>query len=163
MAFLHFFQAWEVFVEDSFILYLRGRIPPRGRAPKRYAFPPDNAAALSWVVPEGREYAEWAHAQTVRVRAERFFKAGRPFGPVLTANQTLLDHVRLIRNAIAHKSETARVKFERIVRDEMGTLPPTLTVGGFLSTTKPGTVPPISFLEFYAGRLELSARRIVPS
>ena len=163
MAFLRAFQAWEVFVEESFVLYLWGQMPPRGRGPKRYAFPPDQKTAAEWVIPEGRDYAQWTHAQYVRERAESFFKAGRPFAPVLSGNQHLLDDVRIIRNAIAHKSVGARERFEKVVRDKLGTVPPGMTVGGFLGTIAPGTAPPVSFLEFYVSRIDIAARQIVPS
>ncbi len=163
LAFLRAFQAWEVFIEKSFILYLWGRKPPRGKAPKRYAFPPTQKIASEWVIPEGREYAAWTHAQNVRERAERFFRAGRPFSPVLAGNQTLFNEARTIRNAIAHKSTSATDRFQTLVRGKLGTLPPNMTVGGFLSTTVPATTPPISFLESYLNKIDSAAKLIVPS
>jgi hypothetical protein len=163
LAFLHAFQSWEVFMEKSFILYLWGRKPPRGRPPKRYAYPPDFRTAAQWVIPEGRDYAQWTHAQDVRERAERFFKDGRPFSPVLSGNQNLLEEARKIRNAIAHRSTSARVKFEKLARAKLGALPPNLTVGGFLGMTAPGTAPPASFLESYIDKIDLAARLIIPS
>lgn len=163
MAFLRAFLAWESFVEESFILYLAGQKPPRGRAPKRYAFPPNLGAAMEWVIPEGRPYARWAAAEDVIERAERFFQTGRPFAPVLRGNQNALEDVQIIRNAIVHKSTSARMKFERLVRTKLGTLPRNLTVGGFLGSTEPRTTPPISFLEFYVGKIDLAAQQIVPS
>ena len=57
----------------------------------------------------------------------------------------------------------ASEKFEKIVRTRLTTLPPGLTVGGFLGTTDPGSAPPVSFFEFYIGRIDLAARQIVPS
>ena len=163
MAFLRAFLAWEIFVEESFILYLSGQKPPRGRAPNRYAFPPNQKTARDWVVPERRDYAEWTVPTQVSGRAERFFQAGRPFAPVLRSNQNVLDEVRIIRNAIAHRSVSAREKFETIVRTKLGTLSPNLTLGGFLGTTVPSSTPPVSFLEFYVGKIEFAAQQIVPS
>jgi hypothetical protein len=163
MAFLSAFQAWEVFIEESFVLYLWGRRSPRGTAPSRYAFPPNYDTAATWVVPEGRPFAEWTDASRVIGRAERFFKAGRPYAAVLRGNQHLLQEMRDVRNAVAHKSESARAKFETVVRRRLGTLPPSHTVGAFLGTTTPGTAPPISFLEFYIGGIDLAARLIIPS
>ena len=163
MAFLRAFLAWEVFVEEAFILYLAGQDPPRGRAPNRYAFPPNLETAREWVVPEGRTYAGWTLPAHVSQRAERFFRHGRPFASVFRGNQHALDEARIIRNAIAHKSLSARDKFETFVRTKLGTLPPTLTVGSFLGTTAPRTVPPVSFLESYIGTIDWAARQIVPS
>lgn len=163
LAFLRAFLAWEGFVEESFLLYLMGQVPPRGRAPRRYAFPPNYDAALKWVVPEGRDYAQWTHPQHVGARAERFFHGGRPFVPVLRHNQNVLEEARKIRNAIAHDSTGVREIFERLVRTKLGTLPPNLSVGGFLSTTVPANVPGVSFLDFYIGKIEFAAHQIVPS
>lgn len=163
MAFLRGFLAWESFVEESFVLYLCGQKPPRGRTPNRYAFPPDQKTAMAWVIPEGRDYAQWTDAQHVRERAERFFKAGRPFAPVLRGNQSVLDEVRIIRNGITHKSVSARQKFETVVRTKLGSLPPNLTIAGFLAMTVPGSSPPVSFLESYVAKIDLAAQQIIPS
>lgn len=161
LAFLRAFLAWETFLEESFILYLSGERPPRGRAPRRYAFPPNQRAAMEWVIPEGRRYARWTVAAEVSTRAERFFRDGRPFASVLRPNQSVLDEARLIRNAVAHESRRSQQSFETLVRTKLGTLPPKLTVGSFLGTTLPGSTPPSSFLEFYAKRLEFWAQQIV--
>jgi hypothetical protein len=161
-AFLHAFLAWEGFVEESFILYLSGQRPPHGRAPSRYAFPPNHRTAMDWVLPEDGDYTTWTVPSRVSKRAERFFKDGRPFSPVLRSNQSTLDEVRTIRNAIAHKSQSAREKFEKLVRAKLRTLPPKLDVGGFLAKTAPGTTPPISFLEHYFAKIDSAAHQIVP-
>jgi hypothetical protein len=163
IAFLRAFLAWEMFVEHSFILYLSGQKPPRGRAPRRYAFPPNQETASRWVIPERRPYAEWTDPQDVLGRSERFFHHGRPFAPVLRSNVTMLQEAKVIRNAIAHMSQGARQKFENLVRQKLTTLPPKTTVGGFLSTTIPTVGPPISFLEFYIAKIEFTAQQIVPS
>lgn len=162
MAFLRAFLAWEVFVEESFVLYLLGQRAPRGRPPVRHAFPPNQRTAMEWVIPEGRSYASWTVPTHISNRAERFFRDGRPFADVLRANQTLLDEARIIRNAIAHKSMSASDKFEAFVRTKLGVLPPNTTVGSFLGTTEAGTAPPVSFLESYVGKIDTAARLIVP-
>ena len=163
LAFLRAFVGWEVFLEESFILYLLGQKPPRGRPPNRYTFPPDLRAATEWVVPEGREYARWNIATQVAIRADRHFRSGGPFASVLRRNQNTLDEARFIRNAIAHDSESAYERFEQVVRNALGTLPPRLTVGAFLGAFVPGTAPPVSFLEYYIEKIDFAARQIVPS
>ena len=164
MAFLQAFLAWEVFVEESFILYLAGQKPPRGRAPRRHAFPPNLQTAMEWVVPEGRRYARWAVAAEVTDRAERFFRLGRPFASVLRGNQNLLEETKVIRNAIAHKSVSVRARFESLARNKLGgALPPNMTVGGFLGTITPGSIPPVSFLDFYIAKIDFAAHQIVPT
>lgn len=163
IAFLRAFLAWETFVEHSFILYLSGQKPPRGRAPRRYAFPPNQETASRWLRPERASYAVWTDAQSVMGRSERFFREGRPFAPVLRGNLAMFDEAKAIRNAIAHTSQSAREKFESLVRQKLRSLPPGMTVGGFLGAAVPGAAPPISFLEFYVAKIEFAAQQIVPS
>ncbi len=128
-----------------------------------HAFPPNHQIAMEWVIPEGRKYAGWTVPEYVIDRAKRFFHEGRPFTPVLRGNRNLLDEARIIRNAIAHESRSTEEKSEDLVRRKLGTLPPSLTIGGFLGTTVPGSAPPISFLEFYVSKIEFAAQQIVPT
>jgi hypothetical protein len=68
----------------------------------------------------------------------------------------------MIRNAVAHDSIAAHEKFEAVARNRLGTVPPNLTVGGFLSQVVPSSSPPESFFEFYVRRIEAGASKIVP-
>jgi len=160
-AFLRSFLAWETFLEEAFLLYLMGQRPPRGRAPFRFTFPPSHKMAMEWVVPEGRDYARWTNAQEVSARAARFFREGKPFSPALNGNQNVLWEMRTLRNAVAHSSISTQEKFEKVVRDKIGTYPANLTVGGFLSATVPHSAPPVSYLDSYLDKLENAARQIV--
>ncbi len=172
MAFLRAFSAWEAFLEESFILYLWGKDPPRGRTPKRYAYPPTRKVAEQIVVTESRDYADWSKFQNVIGRAERFFENGKPYSGALKSQQSKLQDIQTIRNAIAHSSAYSWERFQRLIRGELGTYPPNLTIGGFLAMTIPhssrtGRVippsPPLSYLEFYLSVIQLVVDRIVPS
>jgi hypothetical protein len=160
VAFLRAVSGWEIFLEQSFLLYLLGHQAPRGQPPRRYGFPPDRAAASEWCT-DGKEYAKWT-ATEVKRRANRWFKDGKPFTPALQGQQSRLDQLITIRNAVAHESSSARTKFENLVRNELQALPPNTTVGSFLITTKPNSNPPISFMEFYLDQVEQVAVHIVP-
>ena len=161
LAFLRAFLAWEAFLEESFILYLLGRTSPGGYSPKRYYFPPNQTMATEWLA-EGKDYAKWANCQEVERRAFRHFEQGSPFSQSLRSNQSVLSDANAIRNMIAHESASAQVKFESIVRRELGTLPITGTAGAFLGMTVPTSTPPISFLDFYISKFESCAALIIP-
>jgi len=161
LAFLRGFLAWESFLEESFILHMLGKQPKKGKAPHRYVMPPSRKAAFS-LTADGRGYAKWEVASEVATRATRFFRDGRPYTAPLRAAQTRLDEARTLRNAVAHRSETAQKNFEALARNQLGgTLPPGLTVGGFLNTPRAASTPPESFLEHYLGSLQLVAEQIV--
>ena len=160
MAFLRAFTSWEIFLEETFVLYLLGHRPPKGAPPRRYGFPPTQDAAMEWCT-EGRPYAKW-NASDVTRRANRWFKDGKPYTPVLQGYQARLDQLVTIRNAIAHESSSAKAKFETLVRTELGALPTGVTVGSFLIMTKPASTPPVSFMEYYLAQIEGVALNIVP-
>jgi hypothetical protein len=159
LAFLRGFLAWEVFIEESFLLYMMGKRPLRGRPPHRYVLPPNRQAAAV-LAAESRAHAKWDAAAEVSSRAERFFRDGRPYIQALRPNQHALDDAKTIRNAVAHKSAASRQRFEALVRKELTTLPPSVDVGAFLNTTKPGITPPISFLDHYLDKLQAVAEQI---
>ena len=161
LAFLRSFLAWERFLEESFLLYLLGKRAPRGRQPRRFAMPPDAKAARELVL-GSRRYATWDGPATLD-RAKVFFRAGRPYANAIEPRRYLLQEVQTVRNAIAHQSEVARRKFEKLVRDKLGTLPPKTTVGKFLTTAVSGSIPTRSFLELYLDEMALVAREIVPA
>ncbi len=158
-AFLRAFLALESFLEEAFILYSLGNRAPKGPAPHRYTFPPTKKRAIEWVN-LGRDFSSWS-VSSVTERALRFFRSGGPFTNPLSGSRTALDEARIVRNAIAHESSSAQGKFENLVRQKLGTLPPSLSVGGFLITTVPGSNPPQSFLEWYLEKAELVATQIV--
>ena len=161
LAYLQGFLAWESFLEETFILSMMGRQAPRGRPSRRFVLPPNRKAALEMTA-EGRSFASWEKADDVATRATRFFRNGHPYAAPLQARRRTLEQARLIRNAVAHRSEKAQEHFENIARNGLGgVLPPGLTVGAFLNTTRPGSAPPESFLEFYLTVLVQAAEEIV--
>ena len=162
LAFLQAWLAWEVFLEESFILYLLGKKPPKGSGPVRYALPPNRSTADSLVVPVGRRYADW-RAENAKARAKQFFRDGEPYVSALDSQQHALDEMRTVRNAIAHSSRYSRQQFEGLTRRRLVTHPRGLTAGKFLALTVPGSSPPESFLEHYLLQLRLLASSIVPS
>jgi hypothetical protein len=116
--------------------------------------------AMEWLT-EGKDYAKWANPIEVAARAARHFAHGYPFTSILESNQSTLKDANTIRNMIAHESASARTKFEKVVRQALGTLPVKSTPGAFLGTTLPKSTPPISFLEFYVSKLEWCAEHII--
>jgi hypothetical protein len=163
LAFFRAYLAWEAFLEESFVCYLLGMAAPRRSAPKRFTFPPSRREAKAWLVPEGRRYTSW-DSNAVRSRSQRYFRGGKPFHAALSSHQNALDQTKIVRNAIAHQSDSARDKFKNLARSMLqGTVPPGLTIGRFLNTQLPGSVPPETFFEYYIEKLEFIAGRIVPT
>ena len=72
------------------------------------------------IIRGSRPYADWLPYQHTQERAKAFFSSGKPF-TTLEPNQ--FEDLRIIRNAIAHQSSSAKNRFEtRIIGDRP--LPP---------------------------------------
>jgi hypothetical protein len=162
-AYFRAFLAWETFLEESYILYLLGKKPPKGSR-LHGKIPSPTRAVAELIVAEGRSYAEWTKVDTIIERAKRHFRDSRPYFLALASNRTKIEEMNVIRNAIAHSSAFSKEKFKSLARSKLlGTYPPNLSIGGFLATTIPGSSPPQSFLEKYIDDIRLVADQIVPS
>lgn len=165
MAFLKSYIAWELFLEESFVLYLLGKTAPSGVRPYRTIVPSTRDVAEKIFIPESKSFADWTVTDFILRRAEKCFKKGTdPYSVPLKRYDNALKEIKSIRNAIAHASLSSQEKFKQVARDRLttGVYPAGLTIGGFLSTIVPTTHPPESFLESYLGTLKLAATSIVP-
>jgi hypothetical protein len=161
LSFMRAFLTWEGFLEEAFILYLLGKKSPNGYKPVRHATPTDRQHAIDLLASDTR-HTDWTAPERVVNRATRFFKAGRPFRRAIRPQTNLLANLKTIRNALSHESEEATEKFENLVRNELGFLPPGMNPGIFLATLKPHHTPPRTYLQFYAETLRLMAETIIP-
>jgi hypothetical protein len=164
MAFLRCFLAWERFLEESFILYLLGKKPLRRRHPPRCRVSPSSwSNAFQMMLPEvGPQFVDWVNLQRVRARASRFFVNGEPFETALTARYYLFGEMQILRNAIAHRSQSSQNRFHSLVQSKLSSVPPNITAGTFLETAIAGSHPPQTYLDQYLDGLLASAMTIVP-
>jgi len=163
MAFLNAFQSWEIFLEETFTLYLLGKRPPKGRrlhgqVPVRTRY---HARKL---LLRGKPYLDWSPCHHIYDHNKAMFKNPKnTYFHTLVTVESMLNEIADIRNAIAHGSGHSWDTFKTIVRDKLtGAYPANLSVGGFLITIVPGTSPPETFLDDYLDKLRLAAGLVVP-
>ncbi len=161
MAYLKSFLAWEEFLQESFVLYLLGKVSPSGYRPTCCISPRNRNHALD-ITRNGRSYADWTAVNSIVDRAGIFFNRGEPFSNSLRPKTNLFDEMKTIRNALAHNTDETNTRFASLVRRRLGHFPPRLTPGRFLSMIIPGSVPPNRYLSFYTSELLLTAGQIVP-
>jgi hypothetical protein len=168
-SFLKEFLAWEEFLEQSFILMLlgkRSKIP----APKIIIKPATRAIALS-LVNGDKSYVDWTDVDKVVKRAQRFFKDGKPFD-ALKLKKRIFSDIKIVRNCIAHRSESSWESFETVARRELLGLPFGMSPGKFLDTIVPPHTEtykilrtvikyPSTYLETYSELFRLTANLIV--
>jgi hypothetical protein len=164
LCFFQAFLSWEVFLEETFTLYLLGKRAPTGPRPHRLGVrPATRKEAVLLIVGTDRKYADWTRMKELNDRAKKLFRDGKPYTDAFLGQKQFFEEMRVIRNAIAHSSGHSQEEFKKLARSKLlGTFPPKMTVGSFLASTVPGSSPPQSFLEYYMDRVTTVAGKIVP-
>jgi hypothetical protein len=103
------------------------------------------------VVLGGKAYVDWLpYDRHTNPRAKNFFLNGTPFSLVTKNQRDNLEDYCIIRNALAHKSDAAHIKFQSMI-STLPLLPQERTPAGYLrskpSTTSPQTQYQIASLE----------------
>ena len=80
-AFLRLFIAWESFLEETFVLYMMGKLSRNGLSVKAYVSPVDVAHASRMLLGVQRQkFIDWSTPDTLRALAPVVFHQGGPFG-----------------------------------------------------------------------------------
>lgn len=139
-ALLKCFVAMECFLEVSFGLYitgerLRGRPSPQRLKRLNATLP----VALETVRGDQR-FVGWNDAETIRSRAEKWFRNGEPFRSALVPAAPMLNYLKSARNVIAHGSDSAEADFANRTRKLFGSVPKRLLPGAVLRGPPPSTM-----------------------
>lgn len=161
LSFMQSYLAWEMFLEDAFMLYIMGKPSPSGFAPVRRVAPTSLVHAVELVRGDSTRPLDWTATELISSRAERCFRNGAPFTPTLQAMTTNLQDMKTLRNAVSHASGDSQAKFRSLVRRKLNHYPQGLAPGGLLNTPIPASAPPVTFLGEYLSSFRLGAKRIV--
>ena len=158
--FLSAFTAFEVYIEEVFLLLLVG--PSTMAGPHSAAVPRISVksfgVARDLVVGPGRKYVDWLPYERTIERAELFFRGGRPFTEVPHVERELVNRAQVIRNAIAHRSRYSEERFEKQVIAGTALAPRERRPAGFLRGLHSAS-PLVTRYESYAiGLLGLAKR-----
>lgn len=146
--FVRAFTYYELFLEESFLLYVRGRATRGGKKAKSYIAPKNTIHARE-ILQGQMKFLEWNSADTTIKRSETFLVDGWPIKQAITSNLARLRSMRKIRNAIAHRSPEALGDYTNVVTTELRARPLDLPAPGeFLLLSDPSS-PPSYFLVSY--------------
>jgi len=144
------FSHYELFLEELFILYTREKLTIGGKRVGSYIFPRDAAHARD-MLKSSMPFLEWNSPDNVIRRCETYLAEGNPIKLSITTHSSRLQTMRVIRNAIAHRSSEAATKYNNIVRSELRASPlRILEPGEFLLMADPNNAPSyflITYLE----------------
>lgn len=129
-AFLSFYTGLERHLEQLFMGLLMSRVVVSGR-PVRSLVTASEVTARR-IVAGNRAYAEWLPIHHTTRRARSLLSEGRPFDRLSNVDTQVLEQMRIVRNAVAHKSSHANRRFRKEFIDGNGIPPLQRTPAGYL-------------------------------
>ena len=113
--YLDIFTEFEITIENLFLGLLSGSLYSRKIPIKRKA-KIQSVSMTQQIVFGDRQYLDWLPYKDKTIpRAEDYFVDGKPFTLLTPAQKSNLDNYCIIRNALAHKSDIAKIKFQRLI------------------------------------------------
>lgn len=98
---------------------------------------------LSHGRPRPRQNLQWTKARHIRESVQFVIPANEPFVRNAQNHGHLIDEMRKIRNAIAHRTSSSRAEFRRVIRQSYGANV-SLSPGAFLTSTRRTTMPKLT-------------------
>ena len=148
---LNAFRCYERFIEEVFILYALGRTSRSGAVAKPF-IRPKNADHAVELIQSSMNFLEWNSPETIVRRAERYLRDGYPIKSAITADLSLLNDLRWIRNHIAHNSRESHTRYTKVVHRSLGILPLQIPPAGeFLLLTVPNDPSSYFLLTYLRG------------
>ena len=112
--FLSLFTEFEILLEQLFLGLLDGSLTSLYRPVRKMKVSP--SAECRTIVYSGKSYLDWLPYQDHTLkRAKRFFINGEPFCRLDGTQKGSLKDYHTIRNAIAHKSDAAKNRFDSLL------------------------------------------------
>lgn len=132
-CFMQIYLAWEIFLENSFILYLNAGIDLQGNSYVRYGVPTNKEHAYD-MVRGTKNYPDWTNIGDVKYLANIYFEN---YGPYLIIENIPIEFadIKTIRNRISHISEKSVKSFHTLLSKTI-IQSTNVGVGDFLMTFK---------------------------
>lgn len=130
-AFLSYYTGLERHLEKLFMGLLMSRLTVTGRPPRSLVQTASDVTAYR-IVAGDRSFADWLPFHHTKKRARKWLSGGRPFDRLSKSDIQVLEQMRIVRNAIAHKSSYSNRLFRREFVDGLGLPPSQRTPAGYL-------------------------------
>jgi hypothetical protein len=150
--YLDLFTEFEAMIEELFFGLLRGQLYTHHyKVTRKVKLQP--ASEAQKVVYGGRSYLDWLpYNERTVPRANIYFDRGLPFTALPGPQKTYLNDFLIIRNALAHKTSSAQVKFQSMISGFI-LLPQEETAAGYLRS-KPYSSSPETQYQIAAAELQ---------
>lgn len=145
--------AWEDYLEETFLCFLRGARSLSGATYAVRVPPPKNMLDARTAAIGSAPFGSWLNESWTQRRAQSLFGARNPYMSLGAARFT---EIRVVRNRIVHRSESSKREFQNLVVSTYGAARPGWTPGRLLSDSVGGRPTVETYLNF----LDTAARAI---
>jgi hypothetical protein len=123
-CYIRFVVSWETFIEEYFLRCLCGGKTRTKREikPLHTVYRNPSVAFTNINInrkDRGKDYIDWLDANIMKGRINDHFRANSRVQKINLSAEKMYELV-VIRNAIAHRSQNAIIKFEKFVKDQLG-------------------------------------------
>lgn len=147
-VFLASFRAYELFLEQLFLLFCCGGNTASGRIVVSY-LSPKNSAHARHLMQSSMRFLEWNNPDDVVRRAENYLRSGFPIKVPITLRYGVLHDARRIRNHIAHGSPDSEQQYLSALRHHLTIVPARPPRPGEFLLMPSRTTPTIHNLRFF--------------
>jgi len=158
-VFLASFRAYEVFLEELFLLFCCGGNTASGRIVVSYLNPKNRLHARD-LMQSSMRFLEWNNPDDVVRRAENYLRRGFPIKVPITLRYGVLHDARRIRNHIAHGSQESKQQYLSTLRNHLTVVPTNLPRPGEFLLMPSRSTPTIHNLRFFLDLFSDLARRL---
>jgi hypothetical protein len=125
-AFIRLVVGWECFVEEFFLRCMCRAKTRNGREIKPQSVASRNTNEAFKKINKNRkdrdkDFTDWLDGKLIQQRVDDYFRKNSRVQKICESPEKLFE-LKIIRNAIAHRSPSAIAKFEKYVKDQMGYL-----------------------------------------
>ena len=131
----------EQFLEETLGLYAIGEKTKSGYRPRRRRMLQSSLPEILKVFRGDQEYIGWTSPAVIIARAEQWLTRGGPYQSTLSAASQLLNYVKVMRNVIAHESDSASEKYAKVTLRLYGANPKRSSPGAQLMRPPPAAIP----------------------
>jgi hypothetical protein len=158
-AFLKVYIAWEFFLEQSLVDYLRGEPSAAGNVLTCYAAP-TNAEHATKILIGTQKYVDYSNPEIVRKLAGLYLLNGNPYESILNSISGRLFDLKTIRNAAAHFSSTTSAKVDALASRLLGPPRVNVTVYDLLTAIDPSSATGDTIFQSYVNQIDSAAHAI---
>jgi len=158
-AFLNLFKGWELFLENTFISYMMGKLSMSSHKFTCYAKPLNRQHAYR-IITGNQKYFDWSTPESVRKLSNNFFNNGDPYDLRISSIHQDIQDMKTVRNSTAHNTQSTGTPLDALASRKLLKSVSNIRAAEFLLSLDPISTTNNTFYLSYSEILEITADNI---